>query len=345
MSISVREIAKIAGVSPTTVSLVINGKNGVSKKTRQKIEKILQEYNYVYSPKRRKKNVESSICIIEYTAMESYDNENQEILTKMIDSLNNLCSNKNINLYMTIINEKNFVEEMISISKENYDGLLLIGTDLNHEQIYWLDEHKIYKKNMPLIVIDNNMLYTDICSVSVSNRENSHTAIKYLYDNGIKSVGYLRSSNETSNFLERKIGFTEIISELKMEGNLEIQLTPTINGAYNDMKLWLFKGKPLPKAFYTDNGAIAIGAIKALQEYGTQIPKDISIISADNIDFAENSKPSVTMITYPYREITKIAISFLLALMQNKDNYIDNLSHIEVCGKLVVRESTLNSKN
>lgn len=341
MAINIREIAKQAGVSPTTVSFVINNKEGVSEKTREHVKQLLEENGYVVKRIKQKRVSKLSLCIVKYVEDASSRENDNELFSFIIDNLNEASSAMNIRVFMTVCNTENYKEEIVGVLKERYSAVVVIGTTLSIEQMRWLDALDVSDK--PLVVVDNFMGCTSVCSVTTADREISHTAVKYLHSLGMRSVGYLQSEAKFSKFSERQFGFREMMRQLGLKDELRIPLRPSLNGAYEGMRNWLSKGSALPEAFYADSSLIALGAMKALQEKGFRIPDDISMIGADNIPYGMLSTPTLTTVSSPYKEISRMAL-WLIMRRLGENGIHRYAEHICVCGKLMVRGSTRSEK-
>lgn len=336
MGMNIRDIAKQAGVSPTAVSFVINGKKGVSDETRERIKRILEENGYPGKANSRRKKGDLSVVVVKYGADSYADKDSHELDSYIIASMHAICSDMNIRVFMTVCNPENFREVLSGALKERYSGVILIGTTLGAKQIQWLDSVEIDK---PLVVVDNFMMHTNVSSVTTSDREISHIAVGYLHDIGISSVGYLKSAIRMSKFVERGEGFEESVSRLSLKGDPRIPLPPTLGGAYEEMKAWLSRGLALPEAFYADTGIIALGAMKAMQEKGVRVPGDVSIVAGDDLLFGMFSAPPLTAVSSSYEDICKIAIQLVVRGLK-EEGVQRGAQHINVRGKLIVRAST-----
>lgn len=339
MGISIRDIAKLAGVSPTTVSFVINNKKGVSEETREHVRRIIKENGY--SEKRNaahRRRDGRRVCIVRYSVDKASAMDNSELDSYLISSLHSICSKKHINVSMTMCNADNFHTMMRSIVGERYSGIIVIGTSLGSEQIRYLDSADLADE--PIVVIDNDMRNTYVNSVGMSNQEISHIAVRHLYSLGFDSIGYLYSAVPTSKSKARMQGFDEIVAELNIQNDVRIPLRPTLDGAYNDMLYCMNCGFQQPKAFFADTGIMALGAMRAMQEKEIRIPEDVSIIAGDDMLLGMFSMPSLTAVSTSYDNICKIAIT--LIERKNSENFNqNNVEHISIVGKLVIRNSTV----
>lgn len=332
MKITVREIAAMTGVSPAAVSLVLNNKEGVSPETRKRITQVLQENNYVL-PKKRKKHAGGTVRLIKYAAHGMIVEENQGFIASIIDQIERECFRNQYHLIMTGCNSDNAEETFTMVAGNPLDGVILVGSEMNDSIIRMMHQIKA-----PIVVIDNPMYYEQVDSVVMANEEIAFDAVSYLSKLGYDQIGYFKSSIRIANFERREIGYQTALDKLPCKAGVSISLTPTLKGAYEDMKAYLQHSSDLlSAAFFADNDTIALGAMKALQEAGFRIPEDISIIGIDDIPFSAINTPSLTTMRISRSTIGKMAVDILLKrIKNNKSPYF----HMQITGQLVERNST-----
>lgn len=342
MKISIREIAKLAGVSPTTVSFVLNNKKGVSDETRKKIKKLLEDNGYSEKKRSGNNRTNASICIVKYLAEERREQINNEKDSLMISAIQMACDEQNVRVFMTVCHNKNFKDTNLGVLQGKYSGIIVIGTLLNAEQIQWLD--CVEASDSTLLVVDNYMMHTGVCGVTVSDKEVSHIALRYLYDMGIRSVAYLRCNQKTEKYALRQEGYREAIEFLGMNEAFQLSFDPTIEAANVGVRDWLKNNPHPPEAVYADTGAIALGAMRALQEYGFRIPEDVSVIGGEDIIFGEFSSPALTAVSNVYNQMSRIAVRMIMRRMEDPSQR-RMIEHTAVRGSLIVRDSVKQSVN
>lgn len=330
---TVKELAKIAGVSPAAISIVLNNKKGVSDETRERILEILKEYNYA-----NKKDAKSSlrnIYFLKYKKHGMLVELNAGFISAILDAVEAECRLRGYNLSM-IVSDNNFEETVRSIDYGTCDALIVLGTELEEEQNYLLGEI-----NKPYIVVDNGVPNYPCNSIAINNEETVYQALSYLAGLGHKNIAYFHSNVSIPNFKERCSAFTWGCDKFGFHFLPENQydLPPTMVGAYDYMKERLKDRPPLPSCAFADNDSIAIGAIKALQEFGYRIPEDISVIGIDDIHFSAISSPPLTTMRIPKELIGTLAVRQLCDLI---DTSPCTDVKTRLGGMLVTRNSTVN---
>ena len=192
------------------------------------------------------------------------------------------------------------------------------------------DDIAIFENSLaPLLVLDSWYPKQNFSSVAINNIDSVKNAVEYLINKGHKEIGHIKSSYLIQNFREREHGFLKALelNDISRNGSYDISLTPTMDGAYRDMKNFLQSHHvELPTAFFADNDILALGAMKALQENGVRIPQDVSIIGFDDLPFCEISTPSLTTIKVDKEQMGNMAVKMLIDFVIKGDYYPFRLS-------------------
>lgn len=288
---TIREIAKIANVSPAAVSLVINKKPGVSDAKRQEIIALLNKLNYAKG--RRGKTATTaprSVLFLKYIKTGFLVEENAGFISKILDAVEQECSKLNYTLRIQV-EKKSLADAINALDVSTLDGLLVIGTEIDPSEYEVL--HKI---KVPYVVIDNSMPNFSCHSITMANEEMVHSAVSLLASLGNGSIGYIHSLFDAQNFTERANGFYSTMAELGRETREEFcyLLEPTLKGAYLGMKQYIKQGAKFPSLMFADNDTLAIGGMRALTEAGYRIPEDIQIVGFDDVYLSATSSPPLT---------------------------------------------------
>ncbi len=329
---TIKEIAALTGVSPATVSLVLNNKEGISDETRKRIQKVVEELNYAL-PQNRKKNLRGSIRFVKYAAHGMVVEENQGFIASIIDHIEVECRRCSYDLIMTGCNRDTAAETFRMVAAKPLDGVVLLGSEMSEEQIQMM-----YQIKAPLVVIDNPMNFERVDAIVMANEDIAFEAVHYLYGLGHRAIGHFQSSVRVANFEKRQVGFEAALNKLALKSAAVIPLTPTLQGAYKDMKAYLARDSAvIPSGIFADNDTIAIGAMKALQESGYRIPADVSIIGVDDIPFSAINTPALTTMRISRSFIGKLAVEILLKRIKHPEY---PFCHIQTSGQLIERHST-----
>lgn len=331
MATSIREIADLAGVSQTTVSLVLNDKDGVSPETRERVKRLIKEHNYHPGEPYGKRSRIETVCIVRFTT-QTMPVEDQGFILSCIENLYDECYRNKIKPFVMICNADSYKEVMANAVSEKNDAIIVIAMEMRQEHADYIG--KMDFKGTPAVVIGSGMFGTNLSSINLANSEESYYAVEYLHEIGYPTVGYLHSVDAEWGFLERAVGFDKAAADFGMEDPLKINLESTISGAYRMMREWLKKRLPMPRAFFADNDNTALGAMKALTEAGYRVPEDISLIGMDDIVYSAFASCPLTTIHISRSQIARTTVAFLMG------DPPEIPVRISCKGRLVIRDST-----
>lgn len=335
MKVKVKDIALKAGVSDGTVSNALNNRKGISEKKKEYILKIAREMGYFKNNNLKEKNIR---LLIVYK--DAHVIGDTPFFSELIRGIENECSNQGYELIINHINSTSFhngIEKNLKLDQSS--GILLLGTEMD------ISDLKIFDSVCtPLVILDNEyseMLYD---YVAINNFDGSYAITKLLIDNGHRNIGLINCSHQINNFKKRKLGFKNALDDYNLPyiSENEILVDPTPEGAYKDTKTYLkaFLNEltidDLPTAFFAVNDNIAIGAIRAFQEFNL----DISICGFDDLPMSGLFTPALTTVQVDKKQLGKIAILRLINKINGDTSHLKTL----VSTKIVERDSvkTLN---
>lgn len=333
MRMTIREIALLTGVSPAAVSLVINGKKGVSEETRKRVRRAIDEYGYV-APVQKRRTKKFRLVVVKFLTHGIAIEENQGFVGAIIDQIESECRRFSYDLVMCNCEAKTAEATFRELMATPPDGLILMGTELGDA-----DREVLNLLTVPMVVLDNSMQYDNVDSVVMANASISAAATKYLYSLGHRQIGYFKFILPIRNCKERYEGYLQELERLGLQPPEPVLLMPTLNDAYEGMKKLLESGAYVPGgAVVADNDTVAIGAIKAIQEAGFSIPEDMSIIGVDDIPFSAINMPALTTMRISRVAMGKLAVDMLRKRIKHPD--LPSM-HMQIMGNLVVRGSVI----
>lgn len=330
MKVSMKQISKISGFSPATVSNVLNNKKGVNKETAKLILKIAEEAGYTG------KNHINNIKLVLYKKSGTVVSDTP-FFSSLIKGVERESQSRG---YETAIcnlekGSPDFNVRLEQVLNDRNTGILLLATELYENDV------KVFRKAAaPVVILDSWFEALNFDTVLINNTDSVCNAVDYLIRKGHRKIGLLSSSVPIKNFYYREVGYQRAHQHNGMRVNsaFTVKLRPTIDGAYNDMVQYLKASPSLPTAYFADNDIIAFGAMKALNECGIRIPQDVSIVGFDDMPFCFVTNPPLTTIRVFKEEMGREAVRRLLYKLDNKEKVHFK---IQVCTELVERESVL----
>lgn len=331
--VSVRELSRITGFSPATVSNALTGKRGVSEATTAIIKKAAAEMGYQRSSKLSRVQFviarQSGRMIDEGTFRLAVINGIE------YEARQHGLSTTYVTLELS--NERTRQAQVDSVLSDPSCGVILLGTEMLEE-----DYDLFANAHVPIVVVDGNSSNHFFETVVFSNETSAYKAVRYLIDNGHTKIGYLAGGLRIRNFPLRHRGYVRALEEAGLEINKDFTITLGTDKpetACHDMLEWLSTKPELPTAFFADNDAIAVGVLRALIESGYDIPGDISIVGFDDLDYASVTHPPLTTVHVPRFDIGRTAVRKLIEQADNPQPYTI-ASHLST--SFVERESVRN---
>lgn len=301
----IKEIAKMANVSTATVSRVINDSDKVSKKTKKKVQQIIDEVGYIPNEVARGLVKQSSSRIIGMIIPDIFN----AYYAEMTAYIEPMLRKKGYSLQLCITNSdpEKFVYYVDDLISRKAAGLIILSTQI-------IDSEKTVKKmrnNMAVVSVEGG--FQGIDCITVENKKGMYQAVENLIRNGHRKIGYVGYEFDHPNLLERVEGYKNALSDYGIvpeeryiidEGN---DNKPGYEGAIK-----LLSMDDPPTAIQCMNEYCARGVYMALMEKGVKIPDDISVSGFDGLrDFCLYS-PKLTTSAIPIKEMAKAAVEQIL---------------------------------
>lgn len=333
------ELAAMLHVSPSSVSIVRQGKPGVSPATRRRIQAAMDEHGYSYVPyvsafpsEPQADAPSRCIRLLKFYRSGLLANKNEGFVDAIVDSIDAIARARDYMLIFNSVSHTDYDQFIKECRENNCLGLLIIGTEMERA-----DLEKLRALKTPVVILDCDHPALPFSSITMNNRDLAYDAVCELKHLG--EVGYLCSNIRTGNFVARGNGYWEAVRDFNLPDQEELifPLMPSLHQAEEDMGRLIFQGRRIPKAFFADNDVIAIGAMRALRLHGYRIPHDVSIIGVDNTMLAQVSSPSLSSIQIGCSTMGQQAINLLL---EQIDKPTDIPLHVHISSRLILREST-----
>lgn len=326
MSITAKELSKMLSLSEAAVSMALNNKPGVSTATRQRVLAAAREQGYDFTrisgstAPRIEKGTLSFIKYRKHGAVVA----DTDFFHELTEGIERACHEANYRLQLNYLYEDdNTARQLKDMSYCN--GIILLGTEMRYE-----DFRLFQNTRTPIVVLDAYYEKLGYDCVVINNAQGIYLAVNYCIQKRRTQPGYLHSSYPVRNFMERADAFTKAIQDngMSVSRSQVLQLTPSFDGAYEDMLGLLKRGEELANSCYVaDNDLIAAGAMKAIKEWGgCRIPEDVGIIGFDDISLCTRIEPMLTTICVPKQYMGKMAVWRLKELLETNDHSPMNLA-------------------
>lgn len=334
---SIRDVAKLAGVSITSVSKVINNDKNftITEETKKKIYDAIIELNYkIPEAYQKNKTTRHSVgCIQRLTAEGNKDNYFSTIASGIKEHLSQTGKSLQFSLTQFDFESNNYE----SIFQSYPLGLIIMG-DISDEA------YKFLKSKIKYIVgIDTS--YDDIDNIRYNRFYAGIEAIEHLVECGHKKIAYIGAHINQDDL--KNIGRHEAYLRVMKKYNLPIDPNWVLDCKWHrdicfNETIKLLQSDNRPTAIFVASDYMAIAAMRAINSLGLKVPEDISVVAISDIQEAAYLNPPLTTVSVPQKDMGKIATEVLLQRI-NGDTTIKR--QIFVPCKLVVRNSVKKINN
>lgn len=328
---TIKDVAKKANVSTTTVSHVINKTRFVAEETSNTVWAAIKALHYSPSAVARslKVNRTKSIGLLATSSEAAY-------FAEVIEAVEKNCFEKGYTLILG--NVWNNLEKqrayLSMMAQKRVDGLLVMCSEYPAQLLTMLEEYR----HIPMVVMDWGESHADFSDSVIDNAfEGGYMAGRYLIERGHRETGVIPGPLERNTGAGRLAGFMKAMKEehINVPENWIIQGNFEPESGYHAMQQVLAQSHR-PTAVFCGGDIMAMGAICAINEMGLRVPQDISIIGYDNVRNARFFSPALTTIHQPKDSLGETAFSMLLDRIVNKR---EKSQTIEVHPRLIERRS------
>lgn len=310
---TIKEIARLAKVSPTAVSFVLNNRKGVSDETRKKVKRLVEQLGYTPNPSSRRLifNKTNNIAVLFRKSISPlehffYSEVNNAVLHE--------CEQLGYNLiFASVKTDDNTVELPNVVKSYDVDGIIFYG-DIDTPIL-----NAISRYDIPFIFIDSHRQDPDVLSITADYAAAAYIAVGYLIELGHKSIGYIGNSFLRDFSSQTFAGYRKAMEESNLSALMHwVQMeAQDETSAYECMKS-IVSGSQSPTAVFCCADIYAIGAVNFLKGKGLRVPDDISIVSIDDILLARYTDPPLTTVRIDKVEMGKMAIKLLVKKIQGE---------------------------
>ncbi|MBS7540927.1 LacI family DNA-binding transcriptional regulator [Ancylobacter lacus] len=308
-TLTMRDIADLAGVSPATVSLVLNGKGEISGLTRARVLEAAARLKYVPRTGKLRPGASETIRFLKIAKHGHTVNRDHSVfISDYIDGMSIEASRRGYTLEIVSHEGQPASSIAESLAAAPVSGVIALGTELSETDI-----RVIRGVGLPVVFIDTFHDVVDANFVNMNNEDAVHKVLLRLKDQGFRRMGFVASHVDTTNFRLRQEAFFRNMARLGLTANPTdiISVESTHEGAYADMARHLGEGIDLAECYFCTNDVIAYGVIKALRECDIRIPEDVAIVGFDNLPLSSTMEPALTTIEVSKRKIGTLAVTVL----------------------------------
>jgi len=314
--LTIRDIARLAHVSVSTVSRVLNGRPDVSARTREAVMQVIRDNNFTQNSNAKNlKQHHSEMISIVVRGRQNW------FLTDVAERMIALDNSGRSRFLLDFIDEQEdeFAAAHRQHAERKLKGIVFLGSSTAGR------EREICSLPLPCVfatVDTRSIQHSGISSVSVDNCESARTAVNHLIENGHREIAVMGGRRHIPDSIgERFQGVLAAFDDhsLTFDEDLYIESHFALDEAYKAAQQFLSLGRKFT-ALFCMGDTMAIGAMKALAEHGLRVPDDVSIVGFDNIPLAQYMHPTLTTISQPSQLLAEKSMELIDRLISDPND-------------------------
>lgn len=336
------DIAKIAGVSRSTVSRVVNNYGNVPQETREKVLEIINKYNYVpHASARTLAGVKSRILGLFIIDTKNECNYNKMTTSSYFSPFTNAvvdtANKQHYNILITIINNPaDFKNAKEMFYNKTVSGGIFIGGNNNDPDIKEIIEEGYKVAVIEQDINDEHDTFNKCIVINSDSFGGAYEATNYLIGLGHTNIAHIAGDMGHRTAVLRLEGYKKALND----ANIQVKNSLIVKGDYTEESGYKAGKKLLsretPTAIFVANDSMSFGVMNAISEANLKIPDDISIVGFDDTEVSRYLQPSLTTVRVPLFQMASIATNNLIKASEEDNNFYGNY---KIPLELIIRNS------
>ncbi len=331
MSITIKDVAKAAGVSHTTVSRALRDNPTIAATTTANIKQLAKEMGYVPNHMARSLKMQRSgvLGVIVRRADDPF-------FGQVLDGIEDVTRGAGYNLFLAASkNDAKKDEDIVAaMVEQRVAGIIVCSTRLSAAS-----QQKLVQLNVPIVLVNNQAMGQAAHEIFHDDTHGTRLLTKHLIELGHIAIAYLGNANAGLSNQQRLLGYQAALTEagilLQPEYIITVDNGRAKGGAMGVEPLLRLSNRPTAIVCYND--IVALGAIHTLAENDVRVPQDCSITGFDGVPLSAYTLPALTTFHQPTYELGMKSAEMLLSQLSNRDRQNHT---IRLRGELIVRKST-----
>ena len=315
-NLTIKDIARMAGVSTTAVSFDLNNRPGVSDATRQKVQEIIRQTDFIPNVHTRRLNLGKSFTIHVVLKQYAYGLYNQFAL-ETLSGVFKEGKSLGYSIIFTLVDEDMPCEQIIeSVRSKDCDGIILNQIDdpvlLNQLQ----------RENIPFVCVDAHLpADAALPMVEVDYYDAAYQATRYLHRHGHRDIGFIGPETPAEHCANSYRGYTDYLKENALACDPDwVAKIPFSQKSTEDAVDAMLSQDKLPTALLCSCDAVAIDVIRRAKTNGIRIPEDISVMGIDDLLVSRYLDPALNTMTFDKELLGAKAMELLYQIMQGTEH-------------------------
>lgn len=336
-NLTIKDIAKMAGVSPTAVSFVLNNKKGVSEDTREKIKMIIDQTGFSPNVHTRRLNLRKSFNINLAIKQNESALSNMfylEILLGILEESKNFPYNIILSDITDLEREKRLLS---NIYNNDTDGIIFV----QDPSPYLISE--IVQTALPFIVVDTQQLQPGFTTISLDYVSAARTSVEYLIAKGHKAIAYIGMESNPGFYVNTFNGYKQAIED----AGLSFMPGWIQPDAFDEATSYacterILQSKIIPTAVFCSSDVFAYSSMQCAKDKGFRVPDDISFFGMDDIQLSKYTQPALSTLAIDEEYMGKSAMRLIDKMINGEGSDSIVLSSTTIIERSSVKDLTNN---
>lgn len=331
--LTMADVARLAGVSESTVSRALQNNPNVSKATRERIQKLVQERGYKINPvasslRSRRTN---TIAVVLPLQHEATQHVSDPFFIEMLGHIADAVSDRGYDLLLSKVSTSHSDWLAAMMRARRADGIIVIGQSLQHDVL-----NDAAEGDVPFVVWGEQLQGQKYATVGSDNRTGGFLATDHLVGRGCKNIGFL-GDKRLPEIAARYAGYRDALAKSGLAAVAELEVLAHFEkeDAHAEVSAWIESGVSFD-AMVTASDVIAMSAIRSLIEHGKHVPKDVAVVGFDDIGMSAYTSPPLTTVKQDLMLGGQELVRLLLDQIAGKP-----IESVVMPTRLIVRKSSI----
>jgi LacI family transcriptional regulator len=329
MTITIKDVARKAGVSTATVSRVFNNIGPVDEKTRKRVQEVARSLRYTPNAVGRSLSTKRTDAIGLLLP-----DLHGEFFSEVIRGADQTAQQSRFHLLVSSShNHRDEIEAALKVMSGRVDGLIIMSPQIDAQTL-----KTNLPKSLPVVLLNCFVDGVSFDSLNIDNFGGARAMVQHLIHHGHQRIAIIKGSEKNLDAEERLRGYRQALGEAGAERSetLEISGNFSEESGYEAAKK-ILAISPRPTAIFASNDSMAVGALSALREIGADIPAEMALAGFDDIPIARFLSPTLTSVRVSISDLGAVAIQKLVHAIREKN--VHAKQHLMIPTGLALRES------
>ncbi|MCD6155899.1 MAG: LacI family DNA-binding transcriptional regulator [Candidatus Atribacteria bacterium] len=321
MPVTIKDVARLAGVSPATVSLVLSGKGRVSEVTKRKVFEAARKLGYRPNVLARNlvKGKTNTVLLCAFIRGEKLSTFYGNLLNSLLTAVSAQ------GYYLQMIVKGEFYnghpldkrESLLDIARNRlFEGLIV----LSHWPVHYSEVSELVKEKFPFVVVNQRVEGDGVSYVDIDHYQGAKEAVAYLIEKGHRRIAHVRGPEGHRHAEERYRAYVDTLLEYGIELRREYIVAGNFRRLSGRQAMEeLLETRPLPTAVFCASDKMAIGVLQVAKEKGIKVPDDLAIVGFDGIEAVKYTDPPIPTVEQPLEELGKEAAEILVGKIKGDE--------------------------